>query len=172
MNREGLSPHARAVLIGKRQCIGTNRNGERCGKTAMIGLFVCAFHGGKSPLSRQAAQEFLNTLREPALEVIYRATRNAPPCKVCGRSDADRDPTAVRAAFGVLDRTGLGIGQQGSGAAPGEYFAWIPAERFALITQWIAEAKEAMQAGEPQPEQRQLPERSDAVPVDGEEVEP
>jgi hypothetical protein len=49
-------------------------------------------------------------LVEPALEVLYRATRNAPPCEHCGRSDADRDPTALRAAGMILDRTGFQAG--------------------------------------------------------------
>ena len=53
-------------------------------------------------------QERLALLAEPALDVLYRATRNAPPCEVCGRSDADRDPNAIRAAIAILDRFGLG----------------------------------------------------------------
>jgi riboflavin biosynthesis pyrimidine reductase len=74
----------------------------------MVAQFVCALHGGKTPLAQQAAREFLDGLREPALEVLYRATRNAPPCEHCGRSDADRDPVAVRAAVEILNRTGFG----------------------------------------------------------------
>ena len=34
--------------------------------------------------------------------------RLLPPCEVCGRSDADRDPVAVRAAGMILDRCGFG----------------------------------------------------------------
>ncbi len=92
------SPHARSVLLGDRQCTAMNRKGNRCGRASALGQFVCDHHGAKSPLSIQAGKERMATLVEPALDVLYRATRNAPPCEVCGRSDADRDPTAVRAA--------------------------------------------------------------------------
>jgi hypothetical protein len=105
---EFLSPHARAVLLGDRQCTALNRQGERCGRSSALGQFVCNAHGAKSPLSMRAGRERLLALAEPALDVLYRATRNAPPCEVCGRSDADRDAVAVRAAGMILDRCGFG----------------------------------------------------------------
>ena len=52
--------------------------------------------------------ERMALLLEPAMEVLFRATRNAEPCPHCGRSDADRDPVAVRAAMAILDRCGFG----------------------------------------------------------------
>lgn len=104
---EFLSDHARSVLLPDRRCTATSRStGERCRKSSALGQFVCDQHGAKSPLSIQAAKERMAILVEPAMEVLYRATRSAPPCEHCGRSDADRDPTAVRAAQIILDRTG------------------------------------------------------------------
>lgn len=104
---EFLSDHARSVLLPDRRCTATSRStGERCGRASALGQFVCDKHGAKAPLSIQAAKERMAILVEPAMEVLYRATRSAPPCEHCGRSDADRDPTAVRAAQIILDRTG------------------------------------------------------------------
>lgn len=104
---EFLSDHARSVLLPDRRCTATSRStGVRCGRASALGQFVCDKHGAKAPLSIQAAKERMAILVEPAMEVLYRATRSAPPCATCGRSDADRDPTAVRAAQIILDRTG------------------------------------------------------------------
>ncbi|HXG69765.1 MAG TPA: hypothetical protein VNJ04_04035 [Gemmatimonadaceae bacterium] len=46
-------------------------------------------------------------LAEPALDALLRALKTAPPCDVCGRSEADRDPVVIRAAQIVLDRAGF-----------------------------------------------------------------
>jgi hypothetical protein len=107
-------------------------------------------------------------LVEPALEVLYRATRNAPPCPVCGRSDADRDPTAVKAAGMILDRTGFHptlTVQQQPVEAPA-YLAWLPADRLAQIGEWITEAKVAMVRGEPLPDELVPDKYADAVLVE------
>jgi hypothetical protein len=104
-----LSPNARSVLLSDRQCTATSKTtGERCRRASALGQFVCDMHGAKAPLSIQAAKERMAMLLEPALEVLYRATRSAPPCEHCGRSDADRDPSAIRAAQIILDRAGFG----------------------------------------------------------------
>jgi hypothetical protein len=105
---EFLSPHASSVLLGDRRCTATNRAGQRCGRAAAPFQFVCDKHGAKSPLAQQGAKARMAMLVEPATEVLFRATRNAPPCPHCGRSDADRDPAAIRAAIAILDRTGFG----------------------------------------------------------------
>lgn len=105
---EFLSRNARAVLLPDRRCTANNKDGERCGRSAALGAFTCDKHGAKSPLSIKAAHERLAVLAEPASDVLFRATRTAPPCPVCERSDADRDPTAVRAAIAILDRFGVG----------------------------------------------------------------
>jgi hypothetical protein len=107
---DSLSRTARSVLLGapaERQCIATNRAGERC-KHSMLGQNVCSLHGGKAPQSLQAARERLFAMTEPALDALLRALTAAPPCPHCGRSDADRDPVVIRAAQVVLDRAGLG----------------------------------------------------------------
>jgi hypothetical protein len=91
-----------------RQCSGVNRAGERCKRASMKYQSVCAHHGGKTPGGLKGAREVMLSLREPAIEALYRAVRSAPPCPVCGRSDADRDPVTIRAAQLILDRTGLG----------------------------------------------------------------
>ncbi len=131
-------------------------------------------HGGGIPAVKQAAKERLLMLLEPALEVLYRATRSAPPCEHCGRSDADRDPTAVRAAGMILDRTGfhptltLEAPQE---PVPPAHLAWVPRDRLTQIAEWIAEARAAMERGEPQPgELPRLTEAMDAVLVEGDEV--
>jgi hypothetical protein len=104
-----LSPHAASVLpLGDRRCTATNRAGQRCGRAAAPFQFVCDKHGAKSPLAQKGAKERMALLLEPALDVLFRATRNAEPCPHCGRSDADRDPVALRAAMAVLDRCGFG----------------------------------------------------------------
>src|SRR5437763_8022778 len=103
-----LSPHASSVLLEDRRCTATNRAGERCGRAAAPFQFVCDKHGAKSPMAQKVAKERMAMLLEPATEVLFRATRNAPECPHCGRSDADRDPPAIRAAIAILDRCGFG----------------------------------------------------------------
>jgi hypothetical protein len=106
---EFLSPRAAALFpLGDRRCTATNRAGQRCGRAAAPFQFVCDKHGAKAPLAQKAAKERMALLLEPAMEVLFRATRNAEPCPHCGRSDADRDPVAVRAAMAILDRCGFG----------------------------------------------------------------
>lgn len=103
-----LGRPAHDALAVSRRCTATNRQGERCGKYAIPGGFVCAMHGGNKPTTRQAAQRRLLAMIEPALDALLRALRSAPPCPHCGRSDSDRDPATIRAAQLVLDRAGLG----------------------------------------------------------------
>ena len=81
-----------------RQCTATNQNGQRCKRAPIKGGWVCNHHGGRIPAVRESARHRLLAMVEPAMAVLERATRQAPPCEVCGRSDADRDPVAVRAA--------------------------------------------------------------------------
>jgi hypothetical protein len=106
-----LSPRARSVLLGDRQCTARNRGGERCGRSSAIGQTVCDRHGAKAPLSIAAARERLMMLVEPAIGALMNALRSGPPCEHCGRSDSDRDPVTVNAARLVLDRCGYGPSQ-------------------------------------------------------------
>jgi hypothetical protein len=156
---EFLSDHARQVILGDRQCTATSKStGERCKRSSAIGQFVCDHHGAKAPLSLQAAKERLAILCEPALDVLYRATRAAPACTHCGRSDADRDPTAVRAAIAILDRYGLGPHATVALEAAANTFA-------DLSTSELIERLESMLAVARQFEQQQL-DTLDAYVVD------
>ena len=97
-----------ALGLNTRQCTATSRSGERCKNVPIVGGFVCRFHGGSVAAVREAARQRLLALVDPALDALLRALRSEPPCEVCGRSDADRDPTTIRAAQLVLDRCGYG----------------------------------------------------------------
>ena len=133
------------------QCTATSKqSGERCRRAPIPGGSVCVMHGGGIPAVREAARERLLMLVEPAMEVLYRATRQAPPCEVCGRSDADRDPTAVRAAGMILDRTGFGpkVTIEAATPEPPPYLAWVPHDKLQLISEILAEARLAMERGD------------------------
>jgi len=143
------SPHARSVLLGDRQCTAMNREGNRCGRASALFQFVCDHHGAKAPLSIKAGKERMAALVEPALDVLFRATCNAPPCEVCGRSDADRDPTAVRAAGMILDRCGyhpsLTIQQQPAETA--DWSRWLTDSECEAMSEMIDRAKKRMTDG-------------------------
>lgn len=149
-----LSRHAHNTLLPERRCTAHNRDGSRCGNPPIPGGLTCRFHGGATPLAQKAAKERLLMLVEPALAVLERATRSAPPCEHCGRSDADRDPTAVRAAGMILDRAGFHpsmlTAQQSPASAPA-YLRWVPEDRLQQINVWLREARLSMEAGEPRP---------------------
>ena len=92
-----------------RQCVATNKQGERCGRAPIVGGFVCQHHGGAAPQVKVAAQQRLMGMVDSAINALRRALdSHGPPCVHCGRSDADRDPVVVRAAQIVLDRAGFG----------------------------------------------------------------
>jgi hypothetical protein len=157
-----VSPHARSVLLGDRRCTALNRAGGRCGRASALGQFVCDHHGAKAPLSIQAGRERMAALVEPAMEVLFRATRNAPPCEVCGRSDSDRDPTAVRAAGMILDRCGYHpkfVVEHERPQESTDWVRWMPTDRLEQIAAWMDEARQLMQSGvlpDPHPDTPQL----------------
>lgn len=91
-----------------RRCTAKNRKGERCNKAPIRGGYVCAMHGGNIPQVRAAAQRRMFALQEPAIDGIARFLENRPACDKCGRIDADRDPTVLKACQIILDRTGFG----------------------------------------------------------------
>ena len=49
----------------KRQCNGTNKKGEPCGRAPIRGGFVCPRHGGGAPQVRRKANERLADLIDP-----------------------------------------------------------------------------------------------------------
>jgi hypothetical protein len=135
---------------------------------------VCSSHGGKNPVVQKNARERLLMLVEPALEVLFRATRQAPPCEHCGRSDADRDPTAVRAAGMILDRTGFGPSMTLQHQAPATpaHFAWVRPEQTEQMMAWLESARQAMERGEPRPgTMLRLPEATDAQLVEDDDTD-
>ena len=149
MDMLGL-PARRALGESRRQCTATNRNGERCGRWAVLGAFVCASHGGGAPQVMSAARRRLQALVDPAMEALLRAFETGPPCEACGRCDSDRDPTVLKAAQLVLDRVGfhptvaLDVARSDDGRP--DWGPFMTAEQMQLIGQWIAEAKERMAA--------------------------
>lgn len=83
-----------------RQCVGTNRQGERCGNAPIPGGTVCVLHGGAAPQARKAAERRRLAMVEPALEVI----------EACMQSGDLR--LALKAAMALLDRVpGFGPNQ-------------------------------------------------------------
>lgn len=86
----------------ERRCRGTaRRTGERCKKAAIKGHHYCPSHGGSLPTVRRSAKERLLELVDPALAALH---------KVLSNENAE-DSVKVRAALGILDRTGHGPGQ-------------------------------------------------------------
>lgn len=85
----------------ERRCHATaNKTGEQCKRAAIKGGTVCPIHGGSTPKVREKARERLLALVDPALAALQ---------AVLTDPKAD-DSTKVRAALGILDRTGHGPG--------------------------------------------------------------
>jgi hypothetical protein len=85
----------------ERRCKGkARRTGERCKKAAIKGGSYCPSHGGALPGVAKQAKERLLALVEPALVELHRVLTDPK---------AD-DAVKVRAALGILDRTGHGPG--------------------------------------------------------------
>jgi hypothetical protein len=102
-----ISRATRDRLLGtNRQCIATNRLGNRCRRAPLLGATVCNLHGGNAPMAREAARRRLMELVEPAIGGLLRVLSAPSTCAACGRSD-DMG-TIVAAAKVVLDRTGHG----------------------------------------------------------------
>jgi hypothetical protein len=143
---------ARSALgLNTQQCTATSSSGERCGNPPIRGGFVCRFHGGNAPSVRKAAQQRLMSLIDPILDYLTRMFIERPPCEVCGRSDADRDPVILRACQLVLDRAGFG--PQSSVLIATEpkapsWTRWLTNAELAEIAVYIDRAQGRMEAGE------------------------
>lgn len=84
-----------------RRCTATaNRTGERCKAPAIKGHNVCRVHGGASPQVVRTAKQRLLELASPAVAALQEVLTNP---------ETD-NATKVRAALGILDRTGHGPG--------------------------------------------------------------
>lgn len=90
-----------------RRCTATNRAGSRCLRQPIPGGEVCVMHGGRAPQVQKSARARLLDGADLAIDYLLNLLTPRPPCEVCGRSDADRDPTVVRACQLVLDRSGF-----------------------------------------------------------------
>ena len=79
----------------------------------MKGGTRCVLHGGASPLARQAAERRLlygvSLALDRLLDVLAEHDHEGP-CALCGCSPLARDPVVIRAALGLLDRSGFGPG--------------------------------------------------------------
>ena len=69
-------------------------------------------HGGASPLARQEAERRLLLGVSLSLDRLLDALEehDHPPCEACGCSPGRADPTILRVALGVLDRSGFSPG--------------------------------------------------------------
>lgn len=81
-------------IDGRPRCTATNRRGERCGRSPILGGSVCWMHGGAAPQVQAKAMERLRTLQYPAIE------------RLAELIDQQEFPTVAYAASrDVLDRT-------------------------------------------------------------------
>lgn len=78
------------------QCTATNRQGKRCGKSAIPGGNVCRMHGGAAPQVQRKARIRLLELIDPAIATLAREMVSA-----------DRSGDRQRAANSILDRAGM-----------------------------------------------------------------
>ena len=98
--RGGISGVPGSLNDSRRCTAKAHRTGERCKAPAIKGGTVCRVHGGATPAVKEKARERLLALLDPALAALN---------KVLTDPKAD-DSTKVRAALGILDRTGHGPG--------------------------------------------------------------
>jgi hypothetical protein len=87
------------------KCQATARNGQPCGRWAVIGALVCPHHGGKAPQVQAAAAERLDNIQVSVLERLERLV----PKAVLAMEQILDDETAraadrIAAANGILDR--------------------------------------------------------------------
>ncbi len=73
----------------------SSRTGEPCRRWAVRGAEVCATHGGRAPQVKRCARERLDSLLDPAIDLLGEVLKAGP----AGRH-------AMRAVVAVLDRCG------------------------------------------------------------------
>ena len=117
LDETAIGPHTERVTLGQSRrdalCGAKTSAGTPCRRRPMKGGKRCALHGGGSPLARQAAERRLLYGVSLALDRLIDAVsehEHDGPCKLCGCSPLARDPVVIRAALGVLDRSGFGPG--------------------------------------------------------------
>ena len=91
---------------------GANTSADTpCRRSPIKGGTKCVLHGGGSPLARQAAERRLLygvSLALDRLIDVLSEHEHEGPCETCGCNASARDPVVIRAALGVLDRSGYG----------------------------------------------------------------
>ena len=114
---DDTSIRSERVTIGQPRkdalCGASTSAGTPCRRRPMKGGKRCLLHGGASPLARQAAERRLLYGVSLALDRLIDAVsehEHEGPCELCGCSPLARDAVVIRAALGVLDRSGFGPG--------------------------------------------------------------
>ena len=93
-------------------CGAKTAAGNPCRRSPIRGGSRCVLHGGASPLARQEAERRLLLGVSLSLDRLLDALEehDHPPCDHCGCSPGRADPTVLRAAIALLDRSGFGPG--------------------------------------------------------------
>ena len=93
-------------------CDAKTASGHPCRRAPIKGGSRCCLHGGASPLARQEAERRLLLGVSLSLDRLLDALseHDHPPCDHCGCSPGRADPTVLRAAIALLDRSGFGPG--------------------------------------------------------------
>ena len=111
-----IGPHTERVTLGQTRregalCGAETSAGTPCRRSPIKGGTKCVLHGGASPLARQAAERRLlygvSLALDRLLDVLAEHEHEGP-CALCGCSPLARDPVVIRAALGLLDRSGFG----------------------------------------------------------------
>jgi hypothetical protein len=161
-------PAREAFGLTKRRCTGTNHNGTRCGRAPIIGGFVCVTHGGGAPQVKDAAAKRIRATVDPVLsgfEELIAIWRDDP----LNEAKAKNFITVGR---DLLSRAGFAPGLAltlTTDAPTAPYLPWLPTDRLEQINVWIAEAKAAMQRGDPPADEPPPINADDAVLVDRDE---
>ena len=93
-------------------CGAKTAAGNPCRRSPILGGTKCTLHGGASPLARQEAERRLLIGVSFALDRLVDAVteHDHEPCALCGCDPSKADPTVLRAAIALLDRSGFGPG--------------------------------------------------------------
>ena len=93
-------------------CGAKTAAGNPCRRAPIVGGSRCCLHGGASPLARQEAERRMLLGVSFALDRLLDAVaeHDHEPCALCGCDPSKADPTVLRAAVALLDRSGFGPG--------------------------------------------------------------
>jgi hypothetical protein len=97
------SESKRAPIPDEQRCTAhaSDGSGRRCKKSRMRGQSTCLAHGGGQGAAKRNARERLLAAVDPAISVLVKALRKA-------EKENNYDASSIRAALGILDRTGHG----------------------------------------------------------------